>query len=314
MPPKGKLPAAVIADLEAWVKTRRARPARRRRPARRPPTPGRRCCAAARLVEPAAGPRARRAGAKDGAWSDDPSIASSWPQLEASGLTPAGPADPRTLAPPPEPGADRAAADARAGRAFVAECERGRGGPAGRRREAGRLAARVAPLRRALGAALDGRGPVHRDARQRVELRGPSRLALSRLPDPRLQRRRALRPVRPRAHRRRPAAGAALERDGAVQRVGHRHRVLPLRRSEPRRLHQPPADRLRPGRQPDRHADQGVPGDDRRLRPLPRPQARRRLDARLLRAARHPPQLADGQPLHRRAGGERRRPADACAS
>ena len=83
--------------------------------------------------------------------------------------------------------------------------------------------------------------------------------------------------------------------------------LLPLRRGQPRRLHQPAADRLRPGRQPDRHADQGVSGDDRGLCPLPRSQARRRVDARLLRPARHPAQLAAGEPHDRRAGGERSR-------
>ena len=75
-----------------------------------------------------------------------------------------------------------------------------------------------------------------------------------------------------------------------------------------------PPDRLRPARQPDRHADQGVPGDDRGLRPLPRPQARRRLDEGLLRPARRPPQLAAGQPHDRRAGGQRRRRSNGCAT
>ena len=68
-----------------------------------------------------------------------------------------------------------------------------------------RSAARLAPLRRALGAALARRGPVRRVERQ-DEFRLSPGLALSRLGDRLIQRRQALRPIRPRADRRRPPA------------------------------------------------------------------------------------------------------------
>ena len=54
-------------------------------------------------------------------------------------------------------------------------------------------------LRRALGAALAGRGPLRRDHRLRDQHAPPQCLALPRLRHPRLQRGQALRPLRPRA-------------------------------------------------------------------------------------------------------------------
>ena len=169
---------------------------------------------------------------KDAGWSAHPVDRFLLARLERAGLTPAEPADPRTLIRRLEPGADRPAADRRTRSRPSCATSRPRA-----YERAGRPAAGLAAFRRALGAALAGRRPVLRDARQRVELRGPPRLALPRLPHPGLQRRRALRPVRPRAHRRRPAAGAALDPRRAVQRVGHRHGLLSLRRGQPRRLH-----------------------------------------------------------------------------
>ena len=100
------------------------------------------------------------------------------------------PADPD---PPPLLRPDRPAADARGGRR-VPRRHRAR-----RLRAAGRPPARLAPLRRALGAALDGPRPLRRDPRPRPGPHPPQRLALPRLPDRVVQPRHAVRPVRPRS-------------------------------------------------------------------------------------------------------------------
>ena len=99
------------------------------------------------------------------------------------------------------------------------------------------------------------------------------RLPLSRLADPRAQRRHALRHVREGAARRRPAD----REDPRQAHPGARHE---------RQRHlgvpgQPGADRARRrvARQGGRD-EQGVPGPDRRLRALPRPQVRRHLPRR----------------------------------
>ena len=89
--------------------------------------------------------------------------------------------------------------------------------PVARRlRQPRRPVPRVAALRRAVGAPLDGPVPLQRVARQRGRPRHSPRVALPRLPDPRLQRRRALRPVDSRARGRRPAARAR----GSTRRPG----------------------------------------------------------------------------------------------
>ena len=98
-----------------------------------------------------------------------------------------------------------------------------------------------------------------------------------------LQPRQALRPVPPRAARRRPAAGV---RGRAAPRAGHRHR-LPG--------HQPPLRLGRRGVPPDarghdRQPGQGGPRAEHQLRPLPRPQVRPDPAGRLLRPLRHLPE------------------------
>ena len=155
-------------------------------------------------------------------------------------------------------------------------------------REGRRSAARLAPLRRALGAALARRGAVRRVERQ-DELHLSPGLALPRLGHRRVQRRQAVRPVRPRADRRRPPPRRRRPQAG---RADHRDRVPRPRQQGPRRG-EPRA--VRPGRR--RRADRGdharLPRADGRLRPLPRPQVRPDPPARLLRPRRHLPQHPD---------------------
>ena len=75
-----------------------------------------------------------------------------------------------------------------------------------RRREDGRQPARPPCLRRTLGTALARPGPVRRVQWLRARRRQTVRLAVSRLCDPSVQCRQALRSVRARANRRRRAA------------------------------------------------------------------------------------------------------------
>jgi hypothetical protein len=98
MPPKGKLPASVVADLEAWVRDGATDP--RDAPAR------------AEFAESWAETMRRRGDwwslkpvraplvprPKDGNWSEQPVDRFILSRLEAQGLAPAGPADPLTLA------------------------------------------------------------------------------------------------------------------------------------------------------------------------------------------------------------------------
>ena len=88
-----------------------------------------------------------------------------------------------------------------------------RPGPDAYERLVDRLLASPA-LRRALGPALARRGPLRRHPRLRQGPAAAERLALPRLRDPGVQRRQAVRPVRPRAGRRRRA----------LPRHGRRHR------------------------------------------------------------------------------------------
>ena len=135
-------------------------------------------------------------------WGVRRSTASCSPGSRAKGLEPAPPADKRDSAAPRHLRSDRTAAHAEGDRG-LSRRRVSRGFREGRRPPAG-----LAALRRALGPALAGRGALRGLDRQR---RGSSlslRLALSRLRDRRLQPGHAVRPVRARADRRRPAAAA----------------------------------------------------------------------------------------------------------
>ena len=88
---------------------------------------------------------------------------------------------------------------------------------AGGFRQGGRPPAGLASLRRTLRPPLDGPRPLRRYAWQRRRSRHSAGLALSRLPDPGVQYRRALRPVRTRTPRRRPAAEPSPQRGREAQ-------------------------------------------------------------------------------------------------
>ena len=88
-------------------------------------------------------------------------------------------------------------------------------------REGRRSPARLAPLRRTLGPALARRGPLRRVERQDEFQLSPG-LAISGLGDRLIQRRQALRPVRPRADRRRPPP---RRRRSGAGRTAHRDRL-----------------------------------------------------------------------------------------
>ena len=202
----------------------------------------------------------------------------SWPQnaidafilarLEAAGLKPSEPADRATLIRRAVARPDRLAADARGGRRLRAR-------PFARRlREAGRSAAGLAPLRRALGAALARPGPLCRHQRLR-EGPHPLDLALPRLGDPGPERRHALRPVHDRAARRRPAAG----RD---RQPADRHRLSSQHDAQRRRGHRPAGVPLLRDDRPRRHHGDRLAGPDARLRPVPYAQVRPDPPSRLL--------------------------------
>jgi mono/diheme cytochrome c family protein len=98
MPPKGKLPASTIADLEAWVKM--GAPDSRDKPLRRPSNNSweeilrtRRDWWSLLPVQSGPAPVPRNA-----AWSEHPVDRFLLAKLEDEGLSPAEPADPRTLA------------------------------------------------------------------------------------------------------------------------------------------------------------------------------------------------------------------------
>ena len=138
---------------------------------------------------------------KDGDWPRSPIDPFILARLEAAGLTPSPPADRRTLL-------RRAYYDLIGLPPTLEEIEAFERDRSRRRlRPRGRPAARLAALRRALGPALARRRPLCRHQGRRAHVRrrpGPAlRLHLPRLRDPGLQRGHALRPVHPRAARRR---------------------------------------------------------------------------------------------------------------
>ena len=135
----------------------------------------------------------------------------------AQGVHPVGPADRRALIRRGDVRPDRPAARAGSGRGV-----RGRR-PSRRLRAADRRAARLAPVRRALGPRLARPRPLRRHGRRQLRLPDPRGVPLSRLRDRRLQRRPPLRPVPPRAARRRhPGRGRAGRR---LRPPGDRHRL-----------------------------------------------------------------------------------------
>ena len=173
---------------------------------------------------------------------------------------------------------DRPAAEPRCDggvpRGSIADAARQRAGP-----DAG-----VARVRGALGAALAGLGALRGDARARGRLPDRQRMALPGLPGAGVQRGCALRPDRCGARRGRPAGAAHAAREWR-ERVGPGHGLgVPGRGGSQPRGH--PAGRVRPDGQQARRADEDVPGPDRGVRAVPRPQVRPDPAAGLLRDGR----------------------------
>ena len=214
--------ADVIRDFETWVKMGAARSAHRRgeggatteeRP-RRVEAHHRHRRGAEVLVVPAGREDRSRRPASPTRGPSTTSTASCSRGMESHGLSPSKDAQRATwlrrvtfdltgLPPTPEEIA-----------AFVKDHG------ARRVREGRRPPARLAALRRALGAALARRRALRRIERQGVQRPLPARLALPRLGHRGVQRGQAVRPVPPRAARRRPAAvdepdgeGRAPDRD-----------------------------------------------------------------------------------------------------
>ena len=223
MPPKSKLPAEEIAVLTKWVEMGAPWPAEdaaasgAARPRRVQPRQSARPSigAGSRSANPPF-PQSRIRNPE----SSNPIDAFILAKLEAKGLSPAPPADPRTLHPPRLFRSDRPAADARRRwkrfspiQSHASAFENGR-----------RSAARFAALRRALGPALARPGAVCRVARARVRLQHSQRVRVSRLRHPGAECRCALRPVRDRARRGRSAgaAAAASARSGSTSRSSAR--------------------------------------------------------------------------------------------
>ena len=143
-------------------------------------------------------------------------------KLEDKGLSPSPPRRPAHADPPADIRPARPAADARRGRRVRVDDP----APDAYERLVDRLLASPA-LRRALGAALDGRRPLRRDPRPRPGRRPRERLALSRLPDPRRSTPTSLTRVSSRSRSpatccsrttRPPIAGARVPRRRAVGR------------------------------------------------------------------------------------------------
>ena len=105
-----------------------------------------------------------------------------------------------------------------------------------------------------------------------------------------VQRRQALRRVRPRADRRRPPSRRATTASAPSTLIATGFLALGQQDAQ---HPEPQAIRARPGRRADRRHRPGVSRPDHRLRPLPRPQVRPDHPARLLRALGHLPEHAD---------------------
>ena len=136
------------------------------------------------------------------------SIASSWPSSKTKGLRPVPAGRPAHADPPGHLRPDRPAADAGGDRRLP------RRRLAGRLRQGRRPPAGLAGLRRALGPALARRGPLRRHRRRQLRLPDPADVPYRNWVIDAVQPRHALRPVRPRAARRRPAAQRRRGRTG----------------------------------------------------------------------------------------------------
>ncbi len=275
MPKDGKLPDAAIADLTAWVKMGAPW--------------GKEDAAAAGPDKPAFDLQKRKQdhwawrpivrpeppAVKDAAWPRGPVDRFILAKLEAKNLSPAPPADKRTLLRrvtfdliglPPTPAEIDAFLKGDASDAYEKVVDRLLASPQFGERWGRHW--------------LDS-GALRRDARPRIRLPDPRRLPVPRLRHPRPQCRPALRPVRNGAGRRRSARKAAPQPDRRVQRVDSRHGLLVPRRGGPFAGGREPGPG-RPLRQPHRRFRQDVPRPDRGVRPLPRPQVRRDLHQGLL--------------------------------
>ena len=278
MPPKEKLSDAEIADLEAWVKMgapTRATGGRDR--SRSISAKGRDV-----LVVPA-GRDDPPPPVKDEAWPLNPIDRFVLAKLRRSG--PEAGADRRQADadPPRHLRPDRAAADAGGDRRVP------RRRLAGRLREGGRPAARVAGLRRALGPALARRGPLRRHRRRQL-----------RLPDPADRTRTATGSSTPFNRDlpydqfvREQLAGDLLPATDEADR--HAKLIATGYLANARRF-----GSYEDARYPwyltfedtDRQPRPDVPRADDQLRPLPRPQVRPDLAGGLLRPVRHLPEHA----------------------
>ncbi len=212
MPPKGKLPVAVVADFRQWIKM--GAPDPRERPASAGSVSGGSSAGVQSQSEsndwwslrPLAKPAVPKRDSEWAAWARTPVDTFVLAKLREHGLHPAAEADRRTLIrrlsfdllglPPSREEVD--AFDQRP----IARCLRA----------AGRSPACEPALRRAVGAALDGPGPFRRDARPRPGPDPAQCLAVSRLPD--LARSTATRPMR------RFVAGAGRRRCALSRRAG----------------------------------------------------------------------------------------------
>ena len=295
MPPDGKLADPDIDVLTRWVRDGpalaeggRASP---RRPAssRSPTSSG----ASGRSSRSRTSPPP---AVKDAAWPATPIDRFLQAKREAKGLKPVGRRRQAHPDPPRHVRPDRPAADAGGDRRLPG------GRLAGRLREGGRPAAGVAALRRALGPALARRGPLRRHRRRDGRLPGAARrtaiATTSSTPStPTSPTTSSCASSSPATSSPRTAPPEQLRRATIVA-TGYLA-VRPPLRLRPAELSSPH------DRGHDRHAGQGGPRPDARLRPLPRPQVRPDLAGGLLRPLRHLRQHA--LPLPRLRGSARRR-------
>ena len=204
MPPKAKLAAAEIAELTEWVRAGAVWPdagTTRTGPASRPAADGPLFTAEQKsfwAFQPPRDPVPPHV--KAGNWPTSPVDRFILAALEKTSLTPASPADRRTLIRratfdliglPPTPAEVEAFLADQSPEAF---------------RKGRRSAAGVAPLWRAVGTTLARSRALCRLQRDGRKRRVCQCLSLSRLRDPGLQCRQALRSVRHRTDRRRPAS------------------------------------------------------------------------------------------------------------